>query len=233
MNIWIFNSIVCIGPLADILKFREHLYWENEDAKYPLSVNAWIYIPKTIKMSKNNMRELLTCNQFIFLMELKKRCKFSEGCFADKLFSKCTFILRVSCDWDSETSNNFTNIKIWKNNQRIFQRKTLKIDLKDNNIINEYHWLLRCYNEWRHEKWAQNDAYIDHKTIYRCKTHGSFLERKRECIIEKIYKISLKQLWIHYVCNVLCTDSGQNYSVFIVIDIIASFLYEYQLSDDK
>eukprot|EP00483_Globobulimina_turgida_P007594 UN07609 len=222
-DIWIFNSIACIGSFPDILRFREYLLFENSDIKYPLTIYAWIYIPKTIEINKNNMTELVTAKKFIFLMELKKRCPFGAGCFANKSFSKCIFILRVSCDWDTEQSNHFTRVQIWQNSQKIFEKKTIKIELQDNDIISDYHWLLRYDNEWRSsEKCPQNDKYIYYKTIYEYK--DKIYQTKRDCVIADTYHISLKQLWIHYIRNVLCKENFENYSILVVVDIIADFL---------
>lgn len=228
MNIRIYNSIVCIGTLKDVLAFKECLFWERESLKYK-TLTGWIYAPKTIKIDQDNMTALVTDDNFIFLSEFILGSEFEKYGFTDtdkifaiKSFSRCKFLFRVSCDWDSRERNNFSRIDIWTDNQKIYEKKTLEIALKDNDIIEQYNWLLRHYSKFYQKEscpYPENEGYIVHKI-------------ERDSVPLKECNITLKQLWQYYVINILCKGNGQ-YPILVVISIIADYLYAIQIESKE
>eukprot|EP01083_Nonionella_stella_P000914 2622_1 len=231
MDIWIFNSIGCIGSLPDILRFREYMMYTNSDTQQSLSITAWIYIPKSIKMTSDNMGELVTSNQFIFLMELKNGFMFNAQIFSNKCFSRCTFLFRSSCDWDTTEINTFSNIQVWTDGKKVYENKTIGINVKDHDIVAQYNWLIRPYDKWKSDSSPSNNQYVPHKTIYEEASNPrlSVMYTKRECVIADAYNISLWQLWSFYIRNSVCTGNNERYSILVVIDVIAQLLFEYKL----
>eukprot|EP01083_Nonionella_stella_P000915 2623_1 len=210
------------------------MMYTNSDTQHSLSITAWIYIPKSVKMTSDNMGELVTSNQFIFLMELKKRSMLNSQIFTSKCFSKCTFLFRSSCDWDTTDANTFSNIQVWTNSKNVYDNETMEINLKDNDIVAQYNWMLRPYDKWKSDSLASNNQYIAYKTIYE-EALNMLMYKKRECVIADAYNLSLWQLWSFYIRNSVCTCTGNNerYSILIVIDVIAQFLFEYKKGRNK
>ena len=214
----VLSSIICIGSLDDILRFREYLFWTKASCvqRPHTSVRAWIYCPKEVDMGRKNVSEIMTSNTFLFLMELYLKSEF-EGfidgdtkTFARREFANCSFLFRVSCDWECEAYQRntgfggepivFSRIDVWTNSQRTYQRNTLDIHLTDNEIVRDYSWMLRECHAWTKREGAPpNDGYIVYVTIKR---QNDIVIR--DCIISSKYNISRKHLWTHYISNVVC-----------------------------
>ena len=79
---------------------------------------------------------------------------------------------------------------------------------KNDEILREYHWLLRPWDAWKGESCplSENMEYITYKTTFKDEDRSWI--SKRALVVKDEYNITLKHLWGYHVTHVLCKQTN-------------------------